>query len=160
MVKGLSPTIHAESILQGMRVAHARIIPHAHVLNQYTDFGHPEAFNFGISKFVTLEEAKEALIDTFVRLRQITDSSDTHQFIILVGHAAQDMLTHISIAFGLDLLKLRTIVKGVETQNLAKTQLPRPKHQLLASLRLLQLFRFLPGPSYARIYYMKFILHD
>jgi hypothetical protein len=40
-----------------MRVAHARVIPNAHLLKQYTEDGSPEAFNFGTMKFVSLEES-------------------------------------------------------------------------------------------------------
>jgi hypothetical protein len=34
VLKGLSPTIYCGSILNGMRVAHARVMPIAHLLNQ------------------------------------------------------------------------------------------------------------------------------
>lgn len=60
MVKGLTPTIHAENILNGMRVAHARIIPNAHLQNYYSDSGDPEQFNFGVTKFVTMQEARRS----------------------------------------------------------------------------------------------------
>ena len=114
ITKGLSPTIHAENILRGMRVAHARIMPNAHLLNQYTEAGDPEAFNFGTTKFITIDEAKDILINTFVRPRLIGDSNGTHQPIIFIGHAVQNFVTHIKDSFGVDLMGLGTIVKVID----------------------------------------------
>ncbi|KAF3048660.1 hypothetical protein E8E11_000178 [Didymella keratinophila] len=120
MVKGLPPTIHCENILNGMRVAHARIIPNAHLLNQYTEAGDPEAFSFGTTKFVSLEEVKKVLINTFIRPGMVGGDSGQRQPIILVGHAVENLLEHTKASFGIDLLSLGTIVKakGSEHQSL------------------------------------------
>lgn len=120
MVKGLTPTIHAENILNGMRVAHARIIPNAHLQNYYSDSGDPEQFNFGVTKFVTMQEAREILINTFVRVRTVGNDSGALQPIILVGHAVDNFLEHTKHSFGVDLHSYGTIVKIIDTQNLAK----------------------------------------
>lgn len=142
MVKGLSPTIHCENILNGMRVVHARIIPNAHLLNQYTDAGDPEAFNFGTTKFVSLEEAKKILINTFVRPRTVGNDSGQHQPIILVGHAVETLLEHLRASFGIDLLNLGTIVKVIDTQNLAKDALIHsPKGPNISFSGLLEHFK-------------------
>lgn len=90
MVKGASPTTHCENIINGIRNAHARVIPNAHLLNQYTEDGDSEAFNFGTTKFVSLEEAKKVLINTFVRAHMVGDNSGQHPPIILVGHALEN----------------------------------------------------------------------
>lgn len=120
MLKGLLPTNHCEDILNGMRAAHARIIPNVHLLNEYTEAGDPEAFNFGKTKFISVEEGWKVLIDTFVRLRMAGDDSGRHQPINLVGHAVENLLEHIKVSFGIDLKGLRTIVKIIDTQNLTK----------------------------------------
>jgi hypothetical protein len=60
------PTAHAGNLITSIQTAHARIIPNAH-LNVFPGTGNPECFNFGITKFVTMTEAKQVLIDTFVR---------------------------------------------------------------------------------------------
>jgi hypothetical protein len=66
MAKNLFPTAHAGNLITSIQTAHARIIPNAH-LNVFPGTGNPECFNFGITKFVTMTEAKQVLIDTFVR---------------------------------------------------------------------------------------------
>ncbi|KAL1646149.1 hypothetical protein SLS61_007959 [Didymella pomorum] len=113
MVKGASPTTHCENIINGIRNAHARVIPNAHLLNQYTEDGDSEAFNFGTTKFVSLEEAKKVLINTFVR-------------------------PHMRI----DLVDLGTITKVVDTQNLAKDALIHsPKGPNISLADLLEHFK-------------------
>lgn len=120
MIKGLSPTVHAENILSGMRIAHARIMPNAHLLSRNTDADNPEVFHFGTTRFITSDEAKEILINTFVRPRQSDDGSVAHQPIILIGNAVQNLLSHINDSLGIDLLHLGTIFKAIDTQALAK----------------------------------------
>jgi hypothetical protein len=120
MMKGLSPTIHAENILSGMRVAHARIMPNAHLQNNYKDAGDPENFTFGHTKFVTMEEAKEILMATFLRTRPAADNSTAFQPIILIGHAVSNFFEHVKHSFGINLQSYDTIIKVIDTQNLAK----------------------------------------
>lgn len=117
LAKGQAPTIHAENILTGIQVAHARITPHAHLRNNFPGAGDPEKFHFGTSKFVSEEEAKQVLINTFVRPR-IGDGS--LQPIILVGHAVENEFEQIQRAFGVDLLSYGSIVKVVDTQKMAQ----------------------------------------
>jgi hypothetical protein len=67
MAKNLFPTAHAGNIITSIQTAHARIIPNAHLLNVFPGAGSPDCFNFGATKFVTVAEAKQVLIYTFVR---------------------------------------------------------------------------------------------
>jgi hypothetical protein len=117
MAKGLFPSVHAENILTGIQVAHARPIPYAHLLNNFTGAGDPEIFHFGTTKFVTAEEAKQVIINTFVRPRVGGDGS--LQPIILVGHAVDNEFDHIQRAFGVDLRSYGTVVKVIDTQAMA-----------------------------------------
>jgi len=119
MQKGLTPTIHAENILSSIQVAHARIIENAHLINRFPGAGDPENFLFGKTKFVTMEEVKQVLINTFVRPREYGDGSDL-QPIILVGHAVENEFEHMQRAFGVDLLSYGTIVKVIDTQVMAQ----------------------------------------
>ncbi|KAH7069838.1 hypothetical protein BKA63DRAFT_89444 [Paraphoma chrysanthemicola] len=118
MVKGMLPTIHAENVLNSIQVAHARIMPNAHLRNNFIGAGDPENFLFGQTKFVTMYEAKEVLIRTFVRPRVGGDGS--LQPIILVGHAVENEFEHIQKSFGVDLQSYGSIVKVIDTQEMAR----------------------------------------
>ncbi|KAH8722789.1 hypothetical protein GQ44DRAFT_621920 [Phaeosphaeriaceae sp. PMI808] len=117
MLRGQGPSAHVENILNGIQVAHARIIPNAHLRNGFRGAGNPENFQFGTSKFVTIDEARQVVVDTFVRPRQNGDGS--LQPIILIGHAVDNEFDHIQRAFGVDLRSYRTVVKVIDTQYLA-----------------------------------------
>jgi hypothetical protein len=58
MTKGQAPTALAENILSNIQVAHARIMPYAHLKNSFPGAGDPNVFEFGTTKFITEEEAK------------------------------------------------------------------------------------------------------
>jgi hypothetical protein len=111
------PTAHAGNLITSIQTAHARIIPNAH-LNVFPGTGNPECFNFGITKFVTMTEAKQVLIDTFVR-PSLGDLSNL-QPIILIGHAVENEFQHLQRAFGVDLRTYGTIVKVIDTQVMAQ----------------------------------------
>ncbi|KAJ4378043.1 hypothetical protein N0V83_000873 [Neocucurbitaria cava] len=117
-VRGIAPNVHAENILSSIRVDHARIMPHAHLQNTFPGAGDPEAFYFGRTKFVTIPEARQVILNTFVRPRHI-DNGEL-QPIILVGHAVDNDYDHIKEAFGIDLESYGTIVKVIDTQVMAK----------------------------------------
>ncbi|KAF2825438.1 hypothetical protein CC86DRAFT_407651 [Ophiobolus disseminans] len=117
LAKGQAPSVHAENILTGVQVAHARISSHAHLRNNFPGAGDPENFQFGVSKFVSEEEAKQVIINTFVRPSM---SDGTLQPIILIGHAVENEFEHIQRAFGVDLHSYGTVVKVVDTQLMAK----------------------------------------
>ncbi|KAH3945226.1 hypothetical protein HBI56_055370 [Parastagonospora nodorum] len=128
LAKGMLPTAHAENILTGIQVAHARIMPHAHLLNTFKGSGDPEIFHFGTTKFVTAEEAKQVVIDTFVRPRLGGDEVGSLQPIILIGHAVENEFEHIQRAFGVDLRSYGTVVKVIDTQAMAtKAGIAGPK---------------------------------
>jgi hypothetical protein len=117
MVKGEAPDVHAENILTGIQVAHARVTPHAHLRNNFKNAGDPEKFDFGTSKFVSEDEAEQVLINTFVRTRP---SDGSLQPIILVGHAVENEFQEIQRAFQVDLRSYGTVVKVIDTQVMAK----------------------------------------
>ncbi|PZD27189.1 hypothetical protein A1F97_10780, partial [Pyrenophora tritici-repentis] len=116
--KFVFPSVHATNILTGVQTAHARLKPHAHLINKFPGAGDPEKFELGTTKFVTEEEAKQVLIDAFVRPH--LEDPTYLQPIILVGHAVENEFEHILEAFGVDLLSYGTIVKVIDTQAMAK----------------------------------------
>jgi len=116
--KFISPNIHANNILTGVQTAHARIIPHAHLRNNFPGAGDPEKFELGTTKFITEDEARQVLINTFVRPHQLDPTY--LQPIILVGHAVDNEFDHILSEFGVDLLSYGTIVKVIDTQAMAQ----------------------------------------
>lgn len=115
---GLVPGVHAENILTDIRVAHARIIPHAHLMNKYPGAGNPEAFHFGSTVFVNPEEARVAL--TNILARPSSESPNMIRPVIFIGHAISSDFEQMVKTFGIDLLELGSIVKVIDTQDLAK----------------------------------------
>ncbi|KAF2849588.1 hypothetical protein T440DRAFT_130838 [Plenodomus tracheiphilus IPT5] len=112
-------TPHAENILIGMHVAHARIKPHAHLLNNFAGAGDPEKFHFGKTRFVSMKEAREVVENTFVRSRQSSEDAQL-QPIILIGHAVDNEFDLIERAFSVDLRSFGTIIKVIDTQEMAR----------------------------------------
>lgn len=115
---GQFPNAHAANILSQICVAHARIIEHAHFINQFDGAGNPEDFYFGTTKFVTNLEARQILVNTFCRLRM--DKKGQMQPIILLAHDAEGKFEHIKEKMSIDILGLNTVVKVVDTQKLAE----------------------------------------
>jgi hypothetical protein len=120
METGLTPTAHAENILCGMQVAHARVMQYAHLINHFVGAGDPEKFHFGKTKFVTMEEVTQVLVNTFVRPREFGGGGLDLQPIILVGHAVENEFENLERAFGVDLRSYGTIVKVIDTQIMAQ----------------------------------------
>jgi hypothetical protein len=114
---GQFATTHAANILSQICVAHARIIEHAHLINQFKGAGNPEEFYFGTTKFVTNLEARQVLVNTFCRLRK--DKKGQMQPIILLAHDAESKFEHIKQKMEIDILALNTVVKVIDTQKLA-----------------------------------------
>lgn len=128
MVKHVAPNMHAENILTGIQVAHARIASNAHLRNHFVGAGDPENFHFGTSKFVSVDEAKIVLQNTFLRDRQSFTRGKPIQPIILIGHAVENEFEHIKRALGVDLRSYGSIIKVIDTQQMAqKANIKGPK---------------------------------
>lgn len=141
-VKGLAPTAHAENVLLGMRVAHARIKNNAHLHNYFAGSGDPEDFSFGTTKFVDMEEAKDIIVNTFTRSRLADGDSGALQPIILVGHAIENLFYYLKQTFKIDLLSYGTIVKVIDTQKLAwEAGIYGPKGPNISLQHLLENFK-------------------
>lgn len=130
---GQAPTALAENILSSIQVAHARVMPYAHLKNSFKGAGDPEIFDFGTTKFVTEGEAKEILINTFMRPSCSGDGS--LQPIILVGHAVENRFDHLQRAFDIDLRQCSTIVKVIDTQTMAVTATIKGRAGRIISLK-------------------------
>ncbi|KAI4664202.1 uncharacterized protein J4E79_003704 [Alternaria viburni] len=102
-------------ILTSMENYHVRIKPHAHLTNKDLCEGHPDAFQFGSTTFVSVKEAKEMLRSIFTR----RDIYGNLRPIIFVGHAVSNDYEVIKSRFGLDLEEIGTIVATIDTQVLA-----------------------------------------
>jgi DNA polymerase III epsilon subunit-like protein len=103
------------SILSSMENYHVRIKPHAHLTNKDLCSGHADAFQFGSTTFVDVDEAKAMLHDLFTR----RDAYGNLRPVIFVGHAVSNDYEVIKSRFGLDLEELGTIVATIDTQVLA-----------------------------------------
>jgi hypothetical protein len=93
-------------------------MPHAHLLNNVPGAINPEVFHFGTTKFVTVGESKQVIINTFVRHRVGGDGS--LQSIVLIGHATENELDRIQRALGVDLRSYGTVIRIINTQAMAK----------------------------------------
>lgn len=102
-------------ILTSMENYHVRIQPHAHLTNKDLCEGHPDAFQFGSTTFVSVNEAKEMLRNLFTR----RDAYGNLRPVIFVGHAVSNDYEVIKSRFGLDLEELGTIAATIDTQVLA-----------------------------------------
>ncbi|KAE8827258.1 hypothetical protein PTNB73_09012 [Pyrenophora teres f. teres] len=137
--KFILPNIYANNILTGVQTVHARLKPYAHLHNDFPGAGDPEKFELGTTKFVTEEEARQVLVDTFVRPHELDPTN--LQPIILVGHAVENEFEHILEAFGVDLLSYGTIVKVIDTQVMAEEAGIRgPRGPLISLKNLLSHF--------------------
>ncbi|KAL1799514.1 hypothetical protein ACET3X_003551 [Alternaria dauci] len=105
----------AWDVLSSMENHHVRIKPHAHLINKDLCKGYPEAFQFGRTTFVGINEAKTMLKNIFTR----RDELGNLRPVIFVGHAVDNDNEMIKSRFGLDLEELGTIVATVDTQVLA-----------------------------------------
>lgn len=109
----LAKPIHA---LNGMQVHHMRLKETAHMVNGEKVAGHPEAFQFGSTRFVDATEAKQALAEIFLR-------HDSHGFprpIVLFGHAVDNDIDILREKFDFDLTALGVVVLTLDTQVMAK----------------------------------------
>ncbi|KAI4941349.1 hypothetical protein J4E91_010794 [Alternaria rosae] len=123
------------SILTSMENYHVRIKPHAHLTNKDLCEGHPDAFQFGSTTFVSVNEAKEMLRNLFTR----RDVYGNLRPVIFVGHAVSNDYEAIKSRFGLDLEELGTIVATIDTQVLAV------EHGLVNPSRRIRLAHLLSG---------------
>ncbi|KAG9193761.1 hypothetical protein G6011_03796 [Alternaria panax] len=105
----------AWDIVSSMENHHVRIKPHAHLTNKDLCKGYPEAFQFGSTTFVGIDEAGTMLQDVFTR----RDEFGNLRPVIFVGHAVDNDYEIIKSRFGLDLEELGTIVATIDTQVLA-----------------------------------------
>ena len=152
MTKGQAPTVLAENILSSIQVAHARIMPYAHLKNSFPGAGDPDVFEFGTTKFITEEEAKEVLINTFVRPSYSGDGS--LQPIILIGHAVESMFDHLERAFDIDLRQYSTIVKVIDTQAMAVVAgIKGPAGRVISLKHLLEHFGMKPDNLHSGKYF-------
>ncbi|KAH9876538.1 hypothetical protein J1614_003669 [Plenodomus biglobosus] len=110
---------HAENILSRIHAAHARIIPNAHLLNTFVGAGDPEMFHFGKTRFVSMIEAQAIVQQTFMRMHQERGDKQL-QPIILIGHAVDNEFELIERTLGVDLRSFGTIVKVIDTQEMAR----------------------------------------
>jgi hypothetical protein len=101
------PTIHAENHLSNIHVAHARLMNDSLYVNKFKGAGNPDDFQFGTSRYVKTDEAREVLLKTFCRL----DSAGQKQPVILLMHGAAAKHHRLIRDFDFDLQKLGTIVK-------------------------------------------------
>lgn len=103
------------SILGAMNTQHVRVKPNAHLVNGKLCAGHPENFQFGQTRFVTMEEARVVLLSAFSYI-----SNGRSRPVIFIGHAVDNDIREIKGRFGLDLTSLNTIVLTLDTQVMAR----------------------------------------
>ncbi|KAF2635603.1 hypothetical protein P280DRAFT_493592 [Massarina eburnea CBS 473.64] len=136
------PSMHAANHLSNIRIAHARIMPHAHLENQFSGAGKAEdLFYFGTTKYITLSSARDILTNTLLR----TNTAGQKQPIILLLHGAEAKLAHLKNKLGVDVAGLGTVVKILDTQTLAKqANIPAQKGAMISLADLSRHFNIAP----------------
>ncbi|KAH8723030.1 hypothetical protein GQ44DRAFT_741368 [Phaeosphaeriaceae sp. PMI808] len=104
-------------ILNAMVNTHLRIKPNAHLANSDLCKSCPEKFQFGVTKFVDIEDAKNILRFSF--LRQHGRYHPKQRAIILVGHAIENDTKMMKDRFGFDVNELGVVISTIDTQILA-----------------------------------------
>jgi hypothetical protein len=118
------------NILSSMENHHVRIKAHAHLTNRDLCKGHPEAFQFGNTTFISVDEATAMLRHVFTP----QDEYGNLRPVIFMGHAVDNDYEIIKSRFGLDLEQLGTIVATIDTQVLAaEHELVKPSRKMRLS---------------------------
>ncbi|KAF2713718.1 hypothetical protein K504DRAFT_462216 [Pleomassaria siparia CBS 279.74] len=101
--------------IENLQAVHARIKSNAHMLNTKKCPGRPDKFHFGETRFVSMEEAPEALKEAFSHRSE----RGSLRPVIFVGHAVDNDIEQIKDNFGIDLKELGNIVTTIDSQVLA-----------------------------------------
>jgi hypothetical protein len=112
---GLQPGPHGINFLSKMKFYHVRIQPFSHLENRQYTPGDPEQFHFGSTRFVSLEEARNLLVDMFQWPTSRTDG--TKLPVVLMGHDVGNDIAKMHSHFGVNIGQYITAV--VDTQELA-----------------------------------------
>ncbi|KAF2250390.1 hypothetical protein BU26DRAFT_387166, partial [Trematosphaeria pertusa] len=122
--------------LASMQVHHARIMKNAHMVNGKKCAGHPDRFEFGATKFVTMEEARRLLLDSFSHSR----GDGSLRPVIFIGHAVDNDVDSMKEHLGVDLNELGVIATALDTQAMATELGLVPESRLLSLKDLLAEF--------------------
>ncbi|KAF2729560.1 hypothetical protein EJ04DRAFT_399242, partial [Polyplosphaeria fusca] len=119
--------------LSSVYTYHFRIKENAHLVNTDLCPGSPDNFQFGITKFINKEQARDMLLKAFTwPLRE--DTSELRP-VIFVGHAVDNDIAMLQQHFGIDISALGCIVATVDTQQMAIEAGIRAKKQGVIGLR-------------------------
>lgn len=99
-----------------MAVHHARMIEHAHMVNGKKCEAHPENFDFGATRFVTLEEGRQLLLHNFITYGEELNLRP----IVLIGHAVENDIEAMKEHLEVDLASLGVILVALDTQFMAQ----------------------------------------
>ncbi|KAF9697722.1 hypothetical protein EKO04_004467 [Ascochyta lentis] len=109
---------HGENLLESMYWYHVRIQGHAHLINPTGD---PETNRFGTTRFLTIPEARNMLIECFSRAISDERPELGNCPVVVLGHTLPTDLPKFLPAVGFDYLKVGTVVKQIGTQNMARS---------------------------------------
>lgn len=116
-----TPGPHGENYLKLIYFYHYRLKPTAHLVNRKNAHsGDPEKNRFGVTKFVTFQEASNLLRNAF---NWEVDPGNPHKGycpIVFVGHAVRNDIDTLTQALGMSPTDFNTVVKTIDTQQLAR----------------------------------------
>jgi hypothetical protein len=121
---------HPLADLHSMITHHVRIIENAHMTNGELCQGYPEHFQFGKTRFVTMAQARQALLEAF-RCGPV----------IFIGHAVDNDIAFMKSHMGVDLAALGTIAVTLDTQVMARELGLSPPTRKISLKALLAQFR-------------------
>ncbi|KAF2009662.1 hypothetical protein BU24DRAFT_329335, partial [Aaosphaeria arxii CBS 175.79] len=109
------PGFHAEFILKNIGTHHIRITEYAHLVNSFPGAGDPERFHYGKTVFLTTEETRQALYKAFTQKGE----RGTLRPIIFIGHDTSGDFVKIKEDLGVDIMQFGSVVKIIDTQQMA-----------------------------------------
>lgn len=104
------------ALLSTLVTQHVRVAPNAHLVNGDLCPGYPEAFQFGTTAFVSVEQARDMLRYSFTRM----DRHGGKRPVVFIGHAVDSDVEVVRERFGLDIEALGVVVTTLDTQVLAR----------------------------------------
>ncbi|KAF2117089.1 hypothetical protein BDV96DRAFT_469504, partial [Lophiotrema nucula] len=113
--KNISEEFDILEVIQCMQVFHARIKENAHMLNTELCPGRPDIFHFGTTKFVTTEEARQLLFESFTW----REEDGSLRPVIFIGHGVDNDLEQLKQHFGIDVAAMGCVKSTIDTQVMA-----------------------------------------
>lgn len=118
-MRGVPAGAYGENFLKLVYYYHHRLISNAHLINTHFCPGDPTKNRFGLSRFVTVAEAKKAMIEGFNWPINPNNPELGNCPVIFLGHALRNDERMLKDALGIEGTIFGAVVKTIDTQHMA-----------------------------------------